>query len=135
MSLWTRLLGICRTRPPADSAGWIYVGGKVEIDLGRTPELKERAGAVRLEGNGLPTRVLVFRGDDGRFHAIENRCTHAGRRIDPLPGQSAVQCCSVGRTTYDYQGHRLSGSGRKPLPDYPVTEQDGRLTITLTRTG
>ena len=30
-------------------------------------------------------RVLVIRGDDGKFHAFHNRCTYIGlRRLDPV---------------------------------------------------
>ncbi|MEW5723852.1 MAG: Rieske 2Fe-2S domain-containing protein, partial [Thermodesulfobacteriota bacterium] len=109
MGLFSRLFGICKTRPPADPACWRLEEGQIEIDLAAAPELGRKGGAVRLEGSGLPERVLVFRGEDGGFYALSNRCTHMGRRLDPLPGSSQVECCSVSRSRYDYQGTRTAG--------------------------
>ena len=63
-----------------------------------------------MEGWGLPLRVLVIRGDDGKFHAFHNRCTHIGhRRLDPVSGTGTVQCCSVGKSTYTYDGKKVYG--------------------------
>jgi nitrite reductase/ring-hydroxylating ferredoxin subunit len=48
--------------------------------------------------------LLVFHGDDGQYHAIENRCTHMGRRIDMMPGSHTIECCSVSKSTFTYDG-------------------------------
>lgn len=110
------------------------VDGNVEIDLSRASELREAHGAIRIEGKPLPERLLVFRGEDGQYHALPNRCTHVGhRRLDPLPGRNCVQCCSVGQSVFDYQGNRISGSARKPIQPLAVREQDGALIISLDR--
>ena len=46
---------------------------------------------MRLEGKGLDPRLLVVHGDDGHYHAIANRCTHMGRRIDTIAGSNTLQ--------------------------------------------
>ncbi|MCB2184904.1 MAG: Rieske 2Fe-2S domain-containing protein [Deltaproteobacteria bacterium] len=125
MSIWRKILGICDTKPPADPGCWSWEGGRVIIDLDRAGELDQPGGGLRLEGGGLPQRVLVVRDEDGRFHAFHNRCTHAGRRLDPLPGGGQVRCCSVGQSVFDDTGQPLSGSAKKTLQVFPV-EQDGR---------
>ena len=131
MGFFKRIFGICETRPPLDAGCWTYGNGKVEVDLGRAPELGRREGAIRLEGGGLPERILVFQGNDGEFHALVNKCMHMGRRIDPLAGSSNVRCCSVSKSTYDYTGKVISGPAKGPLTSLPVKSENGRLVIGL----
>jgi len=131
MSIFKRIFGICSTKPPADEGCWIFEGGKIELDLSRIPELIQKGSAIRLEKKGLGYRILLVHGDDGEFHAFHNKCTHAGRRIDPLPGTSTLRCCSVGKSTWDYQGKLISGSAKEPLTGLPVEKAEGKVTIRL----
>ncbi len=130
-NIFQRILGICATKPPADEGCWKHEDGKVIVDLSRAPELSRENGAIRLEKKGLPERVLIFRGSDGQYHAFRNKCAHAGRRLDPVPGAEQVQCCSVGGSHYDYQGKVLSGMAKGNVSIYQVTTEDGRLVIPL----
>lgn len=131
MSFWKRIFGISETQPPQDEDCWKQVGGRIEIDLQRTPELSQLGGAIRLEGRDLPERVLVLRGNDGKFHAFKNKCSHFGRRIDPVPGKQEIRCCSVGQSTFDYSGKAISGSANNPLPTLPLRVENDRLIIEL----
>jgi nitrite reductase/ring-hydroxylating ferredoxin subunit len=131
MGFFKRLFGICETQPPADQGCFEMKDGKLVVDLSRAPELDEKGGAIRLEGGALPRRVLVLRDDDGSFHAVENSCTHGGRRLDPRPGGGGVQCCSVGKSTFDLEGKKLSGSAEKPILVFDVEEADGRLLVRI----
>ena len=131
MGFLSRMLGICQTAPPRDSGCWVYNKGTLTVDLGRAPELKSKGGAIRLEASGLPARVLVLHGDDGQYHAFVNKCTHAGRRLDPLPGQGVVECCSVGKSKFKYNGELVSGSAKKPASTLPLKAGNGTLTIDL----
>jgi nitrite reductase/ring-hydroxylating ferredoxin subunit len=133
MGFFSRLLGISRTAVPANPRCWRYGDGQVIVDLGACSELASKGGAVRLEGNNLPIRVLVVHGEDGGYHAFHNRCSHAGRRLDALPGQPRLECCSVGKSTFEYDGSKVSGSAKGPASALPVTEQNGRLYINLGR--
>ena len=95
-----RIFGLPATQKPLDPQCWSFSDGKIMIDLKRATELKKPGGALRLEGGELSMRVLVIRGDDGKFHAFLNRCTHIGhRRLDPVLGTGSIQCCSVGKST------------------------------------
>lgn len=131
MSIFSRLFGICQTKPPADNGCWRYAGGRVELDLGRAKELSQPGGAVRLEGYGLPRKVLLVHGTDGEIHALENKCAHAGRRLDPLPGKAQVECCSVGKSTYDYDGKLISGSASQGVTVFPVAREGQKLIVDL----
>ncbi len=135
MGFISRILGIPKTKKPADPGCWQYNDGRVEVDLNRTPELSGKGGAIRLEGSGLPLRVLVFQGEDGEFHAWKNKCTHAGRRLDPLPGQPQVECCSVNKSKFEYDGDKKAGPAKGPVTVLPLQQEDGRLVIDLSNAG
>lgn len=131
MKLLKRLFGICETPLPGNADAWKEENGEVRIDLVRMPELKRAGSGVRLEGKGLDPRLLVFHGDDGQYHAIANRCTHMGRRIDTLAGGGTIQCCSVSRSTFTYDGQPVGGAAKKPLKTYPVAQDGETLTIKI----
>ena len=128
-SIIQRLFGICATKPPSDAGCWTFQGRNAAVDLGRVPELAEPNRAIRLEKKGVPDRFLLIHGDDGRYYAFKNRCMHGGRRLDPIPGTQHVQCCSIGRSTYDYSGKVLSGPAKGTLEVLPVSIEDGRAVI------
>ena len=131
MGFFKRLLGICATSPPGDPTCWQVAGTNVEVDLARAPELASPGGAIRLEGGDMPQRVLIVHGDDGRFYAVRNKCTHAGRRIDPVAGTQTLQCCSLGKSTFDYTGRRVSGFAKKPLTLFQAELVEGKLVVSL----
>ncbi|QTA90136.1 Rieske (2Fe-2S) protein [Desulfonema magnum] len=131
MGLLSRIFGICKTKPPGDPGCWTCSHGKLEIDLARVPEFSESGKAIRLEGKGLSERILVVYGNDGQIHAVENRCTHMGRRLDPLAGDEAVQCCSVSKSTFSYAGTVISGAAKTPLKTFNVEMKDGKAIILL----
>lgn len=131
-NIFQRIFGICATKRPLDEGCWTFKNGRIIVDLARAPELSRPNGAIRLETRHLPDRVLVIQGNDGRYYSFRNRCKHlGGRRLDPVPGTDQVQCCSIGKSTYDYEGKNLSGPAKEGLESYPVTFEDGKLVITL----
>jgi nitrite reductase/ring-hydroxylating ferredoxin subunit len=132
MKFLKRLLGICETPQPVDSSCWDYADQTIRLQLDRTPELARPGGAVRLEGKGLPKRVLVVHGGDGGYHAFGNRCTHMGRRIDPLPDSERIECCSVSKSTFAYTGEPVGGAARRPLEVFPVKAAGHELLIPVT---
>ena len=131
MGFIKRLFGICETTPPTNADGWNLSGGKIEIQLDRIPELANKGGAIRLEGKGTPEKVLVIHGQNGNFHAFKNRCTHAGRRIDPFGANEQIRCCSISKSTFDYTGKLLSGPAKGSLTSFRVEREDGKLTVYL----
>ncbi len=132
MNFLKRIFGICETPIPGDPQAWSAQNGSVRIDLTRMPELKTPGSGVRLEGQGLDPRLLVLHGDDEKYHAIANCCTHMGRRIETMAGSNTIQCCSVSKSTFTYDGQPVGGAAKKPVKIYPVTLDGVTLTITLT---
>ena len=131
MGLIRRLLGICDTRAPADDTCWEVRDGTIVVDLDKATELRQKGDAVRLEKHGLGRkRVLLVHNNDG-YNAYLNKCTHGGRRLDPLADGESLRCCSMGRTTYDTKGECVSGPGQKPLTKLDVEQGKGSLKIRL----
>lgn len=129
MGILKKIFGICETKKPKDPGCWILSGGRIEIDLNRAGKLAEQGGAIRLEGKGLAGRILVIQDDTGKFHAYSNRCTHMGRRIDPVPGSSDVRCCSVMGSVFNVKGEIVSGPAKENLKQYMTVKQGSILSI------
>lgn len=130
-NIFQRIMGKPLTGGPADDECWRVEDGQLRIDLARARELASPYGAISFEDASLPGQVLVLRDGRDAFHAVENKCTHGGRRLDPVPGTETVCCCSMGKSVFDYEGNLLAGSAEEPLKVYPVSEDDGWLTINL----
>jgi nitrite reductase/ring-hydroxylating ferredoxin subunit len=126
-----RLFGISATKKPSDTGCWRVSGKRIELDLSKCPELTVTGGSVRLDGGGLETSVLVVQDAEGRYHAFKNVCTHGKRALDPVPGTSTVQCCSIGTSTFDYDGKLLEGPAKGPLTVYRVEQEGNILGITM----
>ena len=88
-------------------------------------------GAIQLEDGDIAVKVLIFQDGEGNYRAFRNHCEHAGRKLDPVPGTETVQCCSIGKSAYDYDGKVLSGSSEKPITQYTVKVENGKLEIQL----
>ena len=130
-NIFQRIFGICATQQPSDEGCWTFDNGKIVVDLTRAPELSAKNEAIRLEKKNLPERVLVVHGIDGDYHAFKNSCTHGKRRLDPIPETQQVQCCSVGKSVFDYSGKLISGSAKEDIVTYNVAVEDGKLVIAI----
>ena len=129
-SIWQRIFGISATSKPQDPDGWHYESGELIIRLEQIPELTQPGRAVRFEGKKLPQRILVVYGENKQYRAFHNRCTHlAHRRLDYVPGTETIQCCSVNKSTYSFDGDKIHGPAPRPIPTYPVKIGDGELRI------
>jgi nitrite reductase/ring-hydroxylating ferredoxin subunit len=130
LSIFKAILGICETKPLAETA-WELKEGRAAVDLKAASELSTKGGAVYLKGKGLKKPILVVRGDDNKLYAYENRCTHFHRKIDPVPGEGKLKCCSVNHSTFNYDGKPLSGPAKHDVKRYEAKESGGRLVIKL----
>jgi nitrite reductase/ring-hydroxylating ferredoxin subunit len=122
------LFGICKT-PELDSGRWNLHENEIRVKVSKVPELQKPYGAVYLQGGRLEVPVLIFRGEDGQVRAYSNKCTHMGRKLDPVPGKEEIRCCSVSHATYDYQGKVTGGPAKEPIKVYEVTSMGDILVI------
>jgi len=126
-----RLQGKPLTELPQIEGAWAKDGDVLTLDLAKLPELKSLGGAVRIEGEALPEPVLIVLGEDEKYYAFKNACTHSGRMIDPVAGTMTLVCCSASSSTFDYQGNVLSGPAKGSLISYPLANLEGKLNIDL----
>ena len=131
MGFFARIFGISKSRPPENAGCWKYSGGRVEIDIKQASELSEEGGAIQLEGKGLQERILVLHGSDGEYHAIRNKCTHMGRRLDFLAGDASIRCCSISKSTYSFKGDVISGPAKGTLKTYQAKTENNKLVISI----
>lgn len=122
--------GVCRTRE-LERDMWRLDGGSLHVRSDQIPELQEPYGAVFLDGRGLEKPVLLVRTEAGPLLAFENHCTHFGRKLDPVPGEPILRCCSVSHATFDLEGNVLSGPAKGPLKTYATREEGGELVVDL----
>lgn len=124
------VLGICETSP-LDPALWTAEENQVTIRLAEAPALGPIGSAARLEGKGLTSSILIVHADADGYLAFENRCTHFGRKLDPVEGTQELRCCSLFHSRFDYQGSKLSGPAKGPLTKYPAEKRGEELIVTL----
>ena len=124
-----RLFGISHTPELDNENAWAYADNVLTVDLAQVTDLAEINSGVQLDHDTLPEPLLIVHGDDDEFYVFVNKCPHADRKIDVIDGQ--VRCTSMGKSTFDYAGTRLSGTADSPLPTYEVARDGDTLTIRL----
>ena len=144
INFFKRLFGVCETKA-LSSELWSLEENQVRVKLSdpEMPELCEAGKGVFLKGKGLRRPILVVRTENDQYLAFTNRCTHSAlkiwghRRLDPVPGpdpgQPVLRCSSLGQSTFDYEGNRLSGPAKAEecLTRHEVELSEGDILITL----
>ena len=131
-NFFQRLLGISETKKPETADCWHYEDGKLVINLDKASELRTPGGAIRLEGDNLPVRVLVVCDENGEYRAYRNKCTHLGhRRLDRVPGTNTVQCCSINKSTFDSDGNQIFGPAPHSIKSYSVEKDQEKLIVLI----
>jgi len=124
------IMGICET-PPLEGELWTPEGNQVTITFGGGAARIPVGSAARLEGKGLVASILIVHAGGDDYLAFENRCTHGGRRLDPVEGEAELRCCSVNHSRFDYAGNKLSGPAKGLLKKYAVEKRGEELMVTL----
>jgi nitrite reductase/ring-hydroxylating ferredoxin subunit len=130
MSIFKAILGICDTKPLGGNL-WSLEENRVRVKLSQIPEPLVKGDTVYLKGVGLVKPILLLGTGDDQYLAFENRCPHAGRKIDPIPGEEKLRCCSIGHSEFDLEGNVIKGRAKDKLKQYAVEKSDGDLIITL----
>ena len=51
--------------------------------------------------------------------------------MDYVPGTETVQCCSVNKSTYTFDGNKIHGPAPRPIHTYPVDVGERELRIKI----
>ncbi|OKJ06736.1 Rieske (2Fe-2S) protein [Kitasatospora sp. CB01950] len=114
----------------ATAAGCSSGSGKEEpkssgpIDLGSASEVPVGGGKVYRE-----QAVVVTQPAAGEYKAFSAKCTHAGCLVNGVVKEQ-IQCLCHGSRFGISDGAVQDGPAPKPLPEYKVAVQDGKLEVT-----
>jgi len=113
--------------------------GLLEIRLSEYPALLDDFGSVRIGLNpisddsttplGFFYPVLINRGANARFYALNSGCSHAGCIVPPYDPDGFITCPCHG-SVYDIDGTVLQGPASRALSQMPVT-YDGADTLKI----
>lgn len=132
---WSELFAAEVQSPAASSTGTL------RIKLGDFPALLTESGSVRLLINpltGSPPSgprpvgsfypVIINRGPNNTFHALNSRCTHQNCVVDPLDPFTNEMTCPCHGSVFALDGRRLRGQATTRLTAY-AAHFDGHDTL------
>lgn len=140
---WSSLLGKSWTNVlAAEIAPLASTTGILRIRLQDFPALANESGSVRiginpLRGNppsgplpnGTFYPVIINRGPNNTFFALNSRCTHQNCAVDPMDPSNTIVCpCHA--SVFAIDGRRLSGQASSNLQRYTTTF-DGRDRLAI----
>ena len=117
--------------------------GTLRIKLSDFPALLSESGSVRLLINplrgGPPTGptptgafypVIINRGPNDTFFALNSKCTHQSCVVDPMDSSTDRLTCPCHGSVFAIDGRRVSGPASTRLAAYTV-KFDGRETLAV----
>ncbi|MFJ5925359.1 Rieske (2Fe-2S) protein [Kitasatospora sp. NPDC092948] len=98
------------------SSGPVELGAASEVPVGGGKVYREQA-------------VVVTQPTAGEYKAFSAKCTHAGCLVNGVVKEQ-IQCLCHGSRFGISDGAVQDGPAPKPLPEYPVSVQNGKLQVT-----
>lgn len=110
------LTKIGNTPPIPEDAYSLEAGvNRVEVDLGRVPQLAESGGSVKIRDSALRDPLIIARTAEGTYLVASIECTHRGVEVEYRPERGEFECASLGSSQFSADGSRLAGPAKKPL--------------------
>lgn len=132
---WTGILA-AEIKPLA-----VSTTGILRLKVSSFPALAAESGSVRLamnplRGDLLPDGqfypVVINRGPNNAFYALNSRCSHQSCAVDPMDSLSNRMTCPCHSSIYAIDGRRLSGPATSNLTRYTATfDGSDRLEIQI----
>jgi nitrite reductase/ring-hydroxylating ferredoxin subunit len=88
-------------------------------------------GAVSIRIAAANTLVLVTQPKKGTFRAFDQRCTHLGSGVYPVPGQKNLVCQSHGAQFDPDSGAVKRGPAKRALAKFTVTVEKNFVYVTI----
>ena len=88
---------------------------RVEVNLGKVPELAKPGGSVKIRGSALPEPLIIARATDGSYLVASIECPHRGVEVEYQPETGEFECASLGSSQFAADGSRLGGPAKDPL--------------------
>ena len=109
--------------------------GKLRIRISDFPALLSEFGSVRLGVNpsngtqgpdGAFYPIVINRGANNQYYALNSRCTHSSCIVDPLDSSGQVVCPCHG-SVFAIDGKRLSGPASSALSKYAIRVEGEKI--------
>ncbi len=104
--------------------------GSIRLGRAMSAALLRGEGSLLVGVKGSSSKVLVIHLADGQLSAVSAICTHMGCTVAYKPQAGRIVCPCHG-SEYAVDGSNLKGPAKKPLAQYAVRNEDGRIVITL----
>jgi Rieske Fe-S protein len=107
---------------------------RVEVDLGKVPQLAEPGGSVKIRDAALQDPLIIARTDSQTWVVASIECPHRGVEVEYQPLEGKFECASLGSSQFATDGSQLGGPAREPLRVFPAfldPENPNRLIIDL----
>jgi nitrite reductase/ring-hydroxylating ferredoxin subunit len=88
-------------------------------------------GAISIRIAAANTLVLVTQPKAGTFRAFDQRCTHLGSAVFPVPGKKNFVCQSHGAEFDSLSGAVRRGPAEKPLGKFNVSVDKTSVYVTI----
>jgi len=88
-------------------------------------------GAISIRITAANTLVLVTQPKAGTFRAFDQRCTHLGSAVFPVPGKKNFVCQSHGAEFDNLTGAVRRGPAEKPLGKFDVSVDKTSVYVTI----
>jgi Rieske Fe-S protein len=107
---------------------------RVEIELGKVPQLAESGGSVKIRDATLPDPLIIARTAEETYLVASIECPHRAVEVEYQPETGGFECASLGSSQFAGDGSRLSGPAKEPLRIFRTSfdaDAGGRLIIEL----
>jgi Rieske Fe-S protein len=116
-------LGGCATftkignTPPIPEGAYSFEAeaNRVEVDLGKVPQLAESGGSVKIRDSALPDPLIIARSADGTYLVAAIECPHRRVEVEFQPDRGEFECASLGSSQFASDGSLLGGPAKQPL--------------------
>ena len=119
---------------PEDAYHFDAEASRVEVDLGKVPQLAEAGGSVKIRDSALPEPLIIARTEERTYVVASIKCTHWGVEVEYQPEKGEFECASLGSSQFATDGSRLGGPAKQPLRVFQTSfdpDAGDRLIIDL----
>jgi cytochrome b6-f complex iron-sulfur subunit len=101
---------------------------EIPLMIQDTPELKAVGGAYHLEIEDLEKNIIVAHVSEGKYVAVDMKCTHKGCDVSYEASTKSFACPCHG-SKFDLTGVPINGPASKPLQSYAVSVTDTEVIL------
>jgi Rieske Fe-S protein len=106
---------------PEDAYSLDAEANRVDVDLGKVPQLAELGGAVKIRASALPDPLIIARTAEDTYVVASIQCPHRGVEVEYQPEEGGFECASLGSSRFALDGSLQGGPAKEPLRVFPTS--------------